>query len=86
MAIIKKNELKLMKKKDLEKRLVDLKKELLKINIQIAMGTLPENPGRVGEIKRTIAKLLALTNHMEAVEKVEQYMFKMWITSRPLCL
>jgi len=60
-----------MKKKDLEKRLVDLKKELLKINIQIAMGTLPENPGRVGEIKRTIAKLLALTNHMEAVEKVE---------------
>ncbi len=71
MAIIKKNELKQMKKKDLEKRLVDLKKELVKINIQIAMGTLPENPGRVGEIKRTIAKLTALTNNMEAVEKVE---------------
>ena len=60
MAIIKKNELKTMESKTLENKLKELKKELIKINAQIAMGTIPENPGRIREIKKTIARIKTL--------------------------
>ena len=71
MAIIKKNELKQLKAEGIDKKLLELKKELVKINIQISLGTLPENPGRVREIKKTIAKLTALKNNIGGVKKVE---------------
>ena len=60
MAIIKKNELKQMDKKTLSEKLLGLKKELVKVNAHIAMGSLPENPGRTREIKRTIARLITI--------------------------
>jgi len=47
-----------MELKKLDERLLDLRKELIKINAQVAVGTLPENPGRIKEIKKTIAKIL----------------------------
>ena len=58
MAIIKKNELKKLDKQSLQNKLIDLKKELMKFNTQISTGTLPENPGKIKEIKRTIAKII----------------------------
>lgn len=57
MAIIPKNEFKQMNRAALQVKLLDLKKELIKLNAQIAIGTLPENPGRVREVKRTIARI-----------------------------
>ena len=60
MAILKRNELKQMNEKAMESKILELKKELVKANAQIAMGTMPENPGRIKEIKRTIAKLITL--------------------------
>jgi large subunit ribosomal protein L29 len=57
MAIIRKSEIKQMNRTALQEKLLDLKKELIKLNAQIAIGTLPENPGRVREVKRTIAKI-----------------------------
>ena len=57
MAIIKKNELKQMDPKTRETKLAELNKELIKVNAQVAMGTIPENPGRIREIKKTIARL-----------------------------
>jgi large subunit ribosomal protein L29 len=71
MAIIRKQELKQMKIAEVKKKLLELKKELVKINIQIALGTLPENPGRVKEIKKTIAKLTAIKLHSGGETKVE---------------
>jgi large subunit ribosomal protein L29 len=71
MAIIKKQELKQMKITEVKKKLLELKKELVKINIQIALGTLPENPGRVKEIKKTIARLTAIKLHNGGETKVE---------------
>lgn len=69
MAILKRNELKQMNEKAIEDKLLELKKELVKVNAQIAMGTMPENPGRVKEIKRTIAKLLTLKRNREVGKK-----------------
>ncbi len=62
MAIIKKNELKQMGNENLKSRLSELKKELIKMNAQISTGTPPENPGRVKEIKKTIARILTILN------------------------
>ena len=46
-----------MDEKTLKDKLRELSKELIKINAQIAMGTVPENPGKIKEIKRTIARI-----------------------------
>ena len=45
---------------DLESKSIELKKELMKVNSQIAIGTLPKSPGKVKEMKRTIAKILTI--------------------------
>ncbi len=58
MALIKKKELKTLSKEDMEKRLEELRKELIKLNAQVARGTPPENPGKIRTVKRTIARLL----------------------------
>lgn len=57
---MKAKDLKVMNEFDLENKITELKKELMKINSQIAIGTVPKKPAKVGEIKRTIAKILTL--------------------------
>ncbi|MGV8141619.1 MAG: 50S ribosomal protein L29 [Candidatus Woesearchaeota archaeon] len=53
-------DIKKMPKEELEKKLQDLKTELMKLNAQIAIGTTPKNTKQVREIKRTIAKVETL--------------------------
>ena len=75
MAIIRKKELNQMSEEILKSRLMDLRKELIKINAQVSTGTLPENPGRVREVKRTIARILTkinLKNRKGEVEKPKE--------------
>ena len=55
MAIIKQSEYKTMTLKSMEERLAELRKELLKLNAQIAIGTTPENSGKIKEIKIAIS-------------------------------
>ena len=57
---MKVKELKLMNELDLENKVVELKKELMKINSQTATGTLPKNPCKIKNMKRTIAKILTI--------------------------
>jgi large subunit ribosomal protein L29 len=57
MAILHAKEIRKLKPDELNKRLGDLKKELMKISMQITQGTVPEKPGRVKEIRRTIARI-----------------------------
>ncbi len=72
MAIIKKTELKQMNEKILNEKLNELKKEMIKINAQIAIGTTPEKPGRIKEIKKTIARINTyLRNKQEVLKKHE---------------
>ncbi len=54
----------------LDNKLVELKKELMKINSQIAIGTVPKSPGKVKEIKRAIAKILTIKNQKGGIKKV----------------
>ena len=68
MAIIKKMEFKQMDAATLKEKLVDLKKELIKINAQISTGTPPENPGRVKEVRRTIARINTKLRELKEVK------------------
>jgi large subunit ribosomal protein L29 len=65
MAIINKNELKAMNKSDLQTKLNDLRRELIKENAGIAVGTTPKSPGKIKQIKKTIAKIIQLLNTKE---------------------
>ena len=60
MSLIKKNEFKQMTEQQLTVKLVELDKELLKMNGQRAMHTNLENPGRVKLIIKTKTHILTL--------------------------
>lgn len=72
MAILTKNDYKQMNETQLNERLSDLKKELMKINTQISTGTTPENPGRVKEVKKTIARIITALNLKKEQPKKEK--------------
>ena len=57
---MKAKELRLMNEADLDSKSMELKKELMKLNSQIAIGTAPKSPGKVKEIKKTLAKILTI--------------------------
>ena len=67
---MKLRELRQLDKKELEKRLEELRKELMKYNAQISTSTPPENPGNVRKIKRTIAKIITISKEKQNMEVV----------------
>ena len=75
MAIIRKNELKNINPVQITERLIELRKELMKFNAQKAVGTAIENPGRIKELRRSVAKLLTVQNQNKTTreaKKIEQ--------------
>ena len=72
MSILTKNDFKQMNEVQLNEKLLDLRKELMKINTQISTGTTPENPGRVGEVKKTIARIITVINLKKREPKKEK--------------
>ena len=46
----------------LKSRITELKKELMKYYAQVAIGTVPKNPGIIRKDKRMIARILTLLN------------------------
>jgi large subunit ribosomal protein L29 len=63
------NQLKNLNLKELDERIPELKKELMKLQAQVATRTLPEKPGRIRQIKRTIARILTVQKTKEASQK-----------------
>jgi large subunit ribosomal protein L29 len=55
-------DLRSLSKEDLQKKMIELRRDLIKENAQIATGTTPKNPGKVRNMKKTIAKILTLLN------------------------
>ena len=62
---IKNEELRKMNNSELQNKLVELKKDLIKINAQVAAGTVPENPGNVKNIKKTVARIYTIIKEKE---------------------
>lgn len=57
---MKTKELKVLSDLDLEGKSLELKRELMKIKSQIAIGTLPKSPGKIRMMKRGLAKILTI--------------------------
>jgi len=66
MAIIRKKEMREMDDSTLEKKLTDLRSELYSELGFIAAGGKASNPGRIREIRRTIARILTLRRERAA--------------------
>lgn len=62
MAILTADEIRDMNDSELEERMNDLKKEIVEERGQIETGGFAENPGRIGEIKKTIARIKTVLN------------------------
>jgi len=57
MAIVKVKQLRETKGEDLDKRLGELKLELSKEQSNVKMGRPVKNPGRISELRKTIARI-----------------------------
>lgn len=62
MAKIKIKELEKMGINELSSKMFELKKELMKENAQIAIGTTPKSPGNIKIIKKNIAIITDVIN------------------------
>lgn len=65
MILMRIDDLRKLKPEDQEKRLKELKLELLKEKGNIEMGGNVKNPGRIKTIRRDIARLLTLKRERE---------------------
>lgn len=65
---MKHSELKKMGKEELEKKIEDLKLELMKDYAQISAGTPPKNPGMIKERKKIIARIKSIQQSEEMKE------------------
>lgn len=54
---MKQSEIKALGSAELNDKLGELKKELMKLNSQVAAGTTPKSPGQLRVIKKTIARI-----------------------------
>ncbi len=61
--------IKIMGAKDLETKKKELKLELSKERGKLKVGGMPENPGKLKEIKRTIARINTFLNQKKEVKK-----------------
>ena len=70
MAILRKRELAQMLPEEREKKVSELRAELTTIRTQVKSGGTVDNPARVRELRRTIARLLTMKHlNPEAPEK-----------------
>lgn len=69
---MKAKEIRAMNKEELEKKLGELRKELIKINAQISTGTTPKSPGHVKQIKKNIAKILTIIHEKKEKQEVDK--------------
>ena len=65
MVIYRMKEIREMKPANRQKRLQELRTELLKIRGTVAAGGNPESPGRIKEIRKTICRFLTVEREIE---------------------
>lgn len=68
---MKKRELKKIDKKQLDSKLIELKRDLMKLNSQRASGTPPENPGKIRFLRRSIARIISFSKSKQKLTEVK---------------
>jgi large subunit ribosomal protein L29 len=62
LAVLRKREIKQMLPEERTKKISELRAELTTIRTQVRSGGTVENPARVRELRRTVARLLTIQN------------------------
>lgn len=69
MAILRSEEIRDMSKEEIDEKTFELRSELLRERSKIASGGVADNPGRIKEIRRTIARILTIKKENKGVTK-----------------
>ena len=69
MAILRSKEIRNLSEKDIDKRLTELKLEMAKERGNISIGATTTSPGKIREIRRTIARINTIKKEKGAVVK-----------------
>ena len=71
MEILRKREMKQMLPEERKKKISELRAELTTIRTSVKSGGTVENPSRVRELRRTVARLLTAENTPTTIEEAE---------------
>jgi large subunit ribosomal protein L29 len=71
LAILRKREMKQMLPEERKKKITELRAELTTIRTSVKSGGTVENPSRVKELRRTVARLLTADNIPVMAEDTE---------------
>ncbi|RLE63874.1 MAG: 50S ribosomal protein L29 [Thermoprotei archaeon] len=69
MPRLKASDIRKMSREEREKLLKELRIELIRLRGQVARGVPLENPSRLREVKRTIARILTINREEQGVEQ-----------------
>ncbi len=69
MAILRSEEIRDMSQEEMDDKIFELRSELLRERSKIASGGVADNPGRIKEIRRTIARILTIKKEIKGVAK-----------------
>ena len=67
MAILRTSEIRTMTVEERADELENLKNELVRERALTSAGGAPENPGRIGEIRRTIARIKTIQHELNEI-------------------
>lgn len=68
MPIIRMKDIRTMSSEDRKKRIIELRTELVRLKTMVKAGGSLDNPSRIRELRKTIARILTVENeeiHME---------------------
>ena len=68
---MKAKEIRSTDKNTINEKIIELKKELVKINAQVAIGTALKNPGEIKKIKKMLARILTI-NYEKTTKESEK--------------
>lgn len=69
MPILRNKEIRSMSSEDRKKKVVELQTELVRLKTMVKAGGSIENPSRIRELRKTIARLLTIENEPKIAEE-----------------
>lgn len=72
MPILRVKDIRAMSSEDRRKRLIELRTELMRLRTMIKAGGSVENPARIRELRKAIARILTIENEQSKAKKEEE--------------
>jgi len=69
MPILRNKEIRAMSSEDRKKKIVELQTELVRLKTMVKAGGSIDNPSRIRELRKTIARLLTIEKEPKPVEE-----------------